>query len=219
MAPAASDSEAQNNDEIGLRSGPDRQSAVGKSEAQELLYLVKDTISRLFRLSMLIRDANRTDRFTRALTHGKAIFDSDFDVNHVGQKFPRLMFKDKEWLKERLGRAITNRRNFLHYAREHQVKLSGQDGGEIYPSKSAPKSAPTVPDTKASTIALPVVPKANSDQGDVASETSYVTSVCHPTDGSPIRLPHLRDISGGSALFVCPLCRTIQEIVSEKSWE
>jgi hypothetical protein len=93
------------------------------SEAEELFESLKDTIAGLFRLAMTIRKSSPRDRYDKAMS-GTNPFGEAFDVAHVGQKFPKLALPQHTWLQERLGRALTQRRRYLQYAREHRRKLA-----------------------------------------------------------------------------------------------
>jgi hypothetical protein len=92
------------------------------SEAQEIFERIKDTIASLFRLAILIRKATPRDRYAKAVGDPNP-FIEDFDVSHVGHKFEKLNTEASRWLKERLGKAITLRREYLRYAREHRARL------------------------------------------------------------------------------------------------
>lgn len=92
------------------------------SEAEEYCESLKDTIAGLFRLAIIIRKSSPRDRYSKALS-GANPFREVFDVAHVGHKLPKLVRERNTWLKERLGRALTQRRRYLQYTREHRRKL------------------------------------------------------------------------------------------------
>jgi hypothetical protein len=52
------------------------------NEAEELFEMTKSTISRLFRIAVLIRKASPRDRFARALAATNP-FNATFDIRHV----------------------------------------------------------------------------------------------------------------------------------------
>ncbi|KAF3006599.1 hypothetical protein E8E13_007221 [Curvularia kusanoi] len=66
------------------------------SEAGELFGTVKDTITGLFRISIIIRKASPRDRFAKALAASPQPFNDRFDIDHVSNKFPMLNTKEKE---------------------------------------------------------------------------------------------------------------------------
>lgn len=95
------------------------------SEIYEIFLSIPETITSLFKLSVLIRNNSSRDRYAKALASvSKGPFDDRFDIDHVGNKFPRLYRDDMTWLRVRLGKAITHRRQYLRYCREHHEKLS-----------------------------------------------------------------------------------------------
>jgi len=96
-------------------------------EAKDILDVILHCIRGLLRLSFLIRKATPRDRWNRALQVSKERFDDQFDIRHVSEKFPKLNRPDNAWLKVRLGRAITQRRQFIRYCREHKDHLSGEE--------------------------------------------------------------------------------------------
>jgi hypothetical protein len=209
------------------------------SETKELFGGIKDTIASLFRLAMIIRRSSPRDRFAKALD-GSNPFDERYDVAHVRDKFPKLEVTRKQWLCKRLGRAITQRRQFLRYAREHRVKLdkgaarhqeelgTGAARKFLEPSfhvvqksqagrTDTTKPLSTLAPTAASTILLQDLP-VEFDFTDVQSQTSFAVSLGDEEDADRIKLPSLSEVSKGAASFECPLCWTIQSFRKESAW-
>lgn len=210
------------------------------SEAEELFQSLKDTISGLFRLAMIIRKSSPRNRFEKALS-GRHTFEESFDVAHVGHKFPKLDQERNSWLRNRLGKAITQRRRYLQYAREHRQKL--ERGSELHwrPTENTlkPTGLPlrdanllrseadrtenttrpsTLAPTTASTVLLPNEPIHDVDFQDDQSQTSYALSLGDGSDESQLQLPSLVEISKGSTAFECPFCWTIQSFRKESAW-
>ena len=73
----------------------------------ELVQEIRGCITRLFRVSNIIRQAAPTDTFAKALTRDRYKFDDRYDFAHVGLKYPKLETPELTWLQRRLGRAIT----------------------------------------------------------------------------------------------------------------
>lgn len=94
------------------------------SEIDEIFAIVKNSITILMRTSIIIRNATPRDRYIKAQSSTNNPFIDSFDIAHVGHKFPKVDSNDQEWLKRRLGKAITQRRQFLKYCREHHNKFS-----------------------------------------------------------------------------------------------
>lgn len=210
------------------------------SEAEELFGSLKDTIAGLFRLAMVIRKSSPRDRYDKALS-GANPFGEVFDVAHVSHKFPKLAKPENAWLKERLGKALSQRRRYLQYAREHRRKLAEHNGphgnldeedirsrnrtahsavaltseaGVTAQTERTSTSAPTA----ASTMALPDQTIQDTNIQDDQSQTSFAVSLIEDTGKSQLQLPSLLDVSGGATSFECPFCWTIQSIRKESTW-
>ena len=215
------------------------------SEIEELLQSIAETITSLFRISIIIRNATPRDRYVKAAAAVKEPFDERYDIAHVGHKFPKIDAREMQWLKERLGRAITKRRQYLRYCREHHDKFtqeSGQKGAvnahggytrmasnlEVKKSRSERldtasdtlRSKPT--STLAPTIASTLIPAnlefaENMSDGD-QSQTSYATSVGGEDRKNQLRVIRLEDVQKEGLPFECPYCWGIQTIKREHSW-
>ncbi|KAF2786116.1 hypothetical protein K505DRAFT_290268 [Melanomma pulvis-pyrius CBS 109.77] len=211
------------------------------SEGQELFESMKETIASLFRISIVIRNASPRDRFARALSSKQTPFDDSFDISHVGHKFPLLNTEENQWLKERLGKAITHRRQYLRYARNHRDKLSKKLTDLWEPEDQEKRSIPalivdwgeksqagrtnltkptsTLAPTTASTLLPLDVQVQEKDFPDDQSQTSYAFSLGDDDDESHLHLPRLSDVAKGTFPFECPLCWTIQNTTRESSWK
>ncbi|KAF2003783.1 hypothetical protein P154DRAFT_428370 [Amniculicola lignicola CBS 123094] len=187
-----------------------RESPKVATQIQELLEDLRDAL----------QDASPRDRFARALATRQEPFDDRFDIDHVSHKFPIL--NDREWLKERVGKAITQRRQYLRYARDHRDKLAKEpqdlwqpeDAGKTY----LPKPTSTLAPTAASTLHLDGVLVQETNFQDTQSQTSYAVSLGEGDDESCLQLPSLAEVSKDANTFECPLCWTIQDIGKESTW-
>lgn len=94
-----------------------------KSEAQDILDIASHCVGGLFRITALIKKATPRDRFGKALRDRRSPFTDQFDINYIQERYPKLAGEDSKWLRERLGHAITNRRQYLRYCREHRERL------------------------------------------------------------------------------------------------
>lgn len=90
------------------------------SELKELGLAIKEAITNLFELSMIIRKKPEQDEYLKAAA--KHPLNPTADIVHVGDKYARTRSGDL-WLRERLGTAITRRRQYLLYRREHQKMM------------------------------------------------------------------------------------------------
>jgi hypothetical protein len=206
------------------------------SEIQELFSSAADSISHLFRLSTLIRSATARDRYARAAAADTEPFGDQYDIAHVRHKFPKLDNNEKEWLVLRLGKAITWRRQYFRYAREHQQKLSFMkfdlDTSEeptqlaertpqprpssyhlVAPSIAPSQLAPTTASTMvANTVELLQPPE------DSRSQVSFATTVNESTMPNINQIMSLERASEGQEDFVCPYCWSFQRHTRESSW-
>ncbi|KAH7396984.1 hypothetical protein DE146DRAFT_756667 [Phaeosphaeria sp. MPI-PUGE-AT-0046c] len=209
------------------------------SEAEEIFESIKDTIASLFRLAVMIRKSTPRDRYARALG-GHNPFIEDFDVAHVGHKFEKLNTESNKWLRNRLGKAITQRRQYLCYARDHRYKL-GKEPAELWkPIADGPKAnlqlpvdlsasqagrtntsrpTTTLADTTASTLFLQEATHGDRDFQDDQSQTSFAFSAPDEDDGSRMKLPRLSEVAKGQSSFECPFCWTMQTFRKEKAWK
>jgi nucleoside phosphorylase len=211
------------------------------SEVNELREEISGTITRLFRVSILIRQAAPTDLFAKALSRNRYRFNDQFDIAHVGEMYPKLAKDDNAWLRQRLGRAITQRRHYLSYIQDHHEKL--EDNHDKADSSAARSQAPVIkqslaskpiPDTASRpsffTKATTVAPKRITPQNLVAQESdpeddarSY-TTVSRSVDGdlessTTVRIPKLDDVRDGNKKeFQCPFCFRIKTFKSERTW-
>ncbi|GAB7335512.1 hypothetical protein MBLNU13_g07860t1 [Cladosporium sp. NU13] len=92
------------------------------NELSELNLSVGDIITSLFKVSMLVKKATTRDRYAKAASAKDAAFLAEFDIRHVADKYPKL--RTQPWLLERLGNAITQRRQFLRYCRNHKHRIA-----------------------------------------------------------------------------------------------
>lgn len=184
------------------------------------------------RLSIVIRDATPRDRYIRAISSAKTPFLDSFDIAHVGQKFPRLEAKGLMWLQERLGKAITQRRQYFKYCRDHHNKFQAFDENQklnlemteqqgmyrLKHSSARPESTvssvphSTFAPTDASTLQVsrlrnldPIADEAIEELSDNYSQTSYAASVSDPDSESNLHPPKLKDIAN-TFPFECPYC-------------
>lgn len=91
-------------------------------ELLELNLSVGDIITSLFKVSMLVKKATTRDRYAKAASAEEAAFLAEFDIRHVADKYPKL--RTQPWLLQRLGNAITQRRQFLRYCRNHKHRIA-----------------------------------------------------------------------------------------------
>lgn len=105
-------------------------------ELSELNLSVGDIITSLFKVSMLVKKATTRDRYAKAASAKDAAFLTEFDIRHVVDKYPKL--RAQPWLLERLGNAITQRRQFLRYCRNHKNRIAHVSISVIFHAETEP---------------------------------------------------------------------------------
>ena len=127
------------------------------------------------------------------------------DIQHVQEKFPHA----PEYISERLGRAISARRQYLTYREEHHQKLAK---GIEKLGYEKPTTEFTTNSTEATRMKSSKV--LEEDDDDIASQTSYATSV-----NATIRVPSLPKEALKRQPFECPLCFSIVSIYNASAWK
>ncbi|KAJ4289654.1 hypothetical protein N0V90_010983 [Kalmusia sp. IMI 367209] len=175
------------------------------TELKQLLGSIKTSVTCLFRLSMAIRDPVPDSRVHGTITVDKSHFE-EHDIQHARAKYPECAV----YLSERLGRAISGRRQYLSYREQHHQKLA--KNVELIGIEQA-----RTEHTTNSTEATPI-PTARTNSFDVfdddsLSQTSYATSV-----NATIRVPSLPKEAREQSHFECPLCFMIVSIHTTAAW-
>ncbi|KAG9239701.1 hypothetical protein BJ875DRAFT_447413 [Amylocarpus encephaloides] len=93
------------------------------SELEELLASISESNSRLVKLSLVLRKAVRPDDYAKASFRHK--FDPTLDIEFVKSKFKGAL-NSSDWLLERLGRAVTERREYLKSYETNLMELGPQ---------------------------------------------------------------------------------------------
>lgn len=152
------------------------------------------------------------------------------------------------WLMEKLGRAITRRREFLRYREAHRERIGtnirpSTDPNERHELADSPRDF-TYNDAKtptrgleagfeaqsvshsqlASTKATTYVANLNDESLDVQSitsrsETSYTTSIAEDNPDSMRQIPESPKEFANGMPFECPYCFTILAIKNTKRWK
>ena len=211
-----------------------------RSEIQEIFGSVADLTVELFKISMLIRKATPRDRYLKATAHVKEPFDDRYDVAHVEQKFPKLARPDRARLKALLGKAITQRREFLRYARDHRYKLSVKQDPQIAEDArleerkldlfktnqqrkqnagsliSGARLATTLAPTNASTLLPLNLEDMEFTSDEEQSLTSFATSIGQ--NDEKLHVVALSQVSKGKFPFECSYCYQIVRLRHERSW-
>lgn len=199
---------------------------------------ISNSNASLMKLSILIRKSSNRDDYLKAASRYSTWNPSPF-ISHVREKYGSAK-GSKEWLVERLGKAIMRRRQFLTYREEHHGKLTGdwgEDLDQVIEEKGpdSPKLAKTVASTKATTFIIDgnasqkeVSEMEGSDftAGSFGSQTSYEATEFEGDGTAPTKLtvpppskwafPDVPFEYGEP--FQCPYCYTEQEVNNKAAW-
>ncbi|KAI1375355.1 hypothetical protein F4677DRAFT_446435 [Hypoxylon crocopeplum] len=168
----------------------------------------------LFRLSITIANPAPHDQFKSRAGADVLNHYEEYDIRHVREKFPHL----RPDLTERLGKAITLRRQYFRYRKEHQDKLAeGLDtdedvgDGRTTIASSVPKH---LKDSVNEASALGILMSDLDDRSDT-STTSYAPSSVNQDQLNIPPIPN--EYLDGP--FMCPFCYLIIEVGSRQSWK
>ncbi|CAJ0555333.1 Ff.00g053980.m01.CDS01 [Fusarium sp. VM40] len=177
-------------------------------EYSMILLVISGCISSLFKIGILVRKSTTRDRFERALQESDLEFPPRFDIQHVHEKHPKTSLRG---LAVRLGSAITKRRQFIMYCRDHRLRLGEESALEdkktAHEERSSSKATTFIPNEELADIQM--------EEDDVASfaSASTITDSDHA-----LQLPSLASLSPDGQPFECPICFTLQTFQRDKSW-
>lgn len=173
----------------------------------------------LMRLSMAIRNPAPHDQFKESTNMDMSYFER-FDIDHVRGKFPDA----QEYLVRRLGKAVSRRRQYLRYRKEHRERLEQGMMSKVHDTDAKPivlaTAAPS--ENPRSTVAssIPHAFKAdiaidNEDYEETLSQTSYASSNSDPTK---LRPPPLPEAGVKGEPFECSLCCRMTSAQQTNIW-
>ncbi|OAL44535.1 hypothetical protein IQ07DRAFT_521615, partial [Pyrenochaeta sp. DS3sAY3a] len=178
------------------------------TELEQLASNIAEINTCLMRLSMAIRNPAPHDQFINSTKIFVAHFET-FDIDHVRGKYPNA----KEYLVDRLGKAISRRRQYLRYREEHRKKLEQES--TIAPSEKIESTVASSlpPEIKSSTSAAELEDPDYFEE--VLSQTSYASSTHDPVK---LRPPQLPEEGQNGDPFECPLCFRFTSVKQTAAW-
>ncbi|KAJ2989830.1 hypothetical protein NUW58_g3267 [Xylaria curta] len=182
------------------------------TEVLEITADIEDIIGCLLRLSVSIRNPAPHDHFMASKFIDTSYFE-EYDVEHVKAKLRHV----DPALAYRLGKAISQRRQYFKYRETHHQKLmAGLDldsrRSEAGVQSTVASSIPTaLKDSESSSLRLEEEETSNSG----ASQTSYATS---GPDSGRLKIPPLpKQASDGP--FECPYCYMMISVSTVIQWK
>ncbi|KAI1309236.1 hypothetical protein F5Y03DRAFT_75775 [Xylaria venustula] len=188
---------------------------IDNEEILENIADIADIIGCLLRLSVSIRNPAPHDHFMSSRLINTSHFE-EYDMEHVKAKLPLT----QPTLARRLGKAISQRRQYFKYREAHHQKLNA--GLDLDPTRSEAGAQSTI----ASSIpgALKNGDKSHPGFGELeeeeasnsgASQTSYATS--GPESGR-LKIPSLPK-SASDGPFECPFCYMMISVSTTIQWK
>ncbi|QYS95620.1 GATA-type domain-containing protein [Trichoderma simmonsii] len=184
-----------------------------QSEVTNILGDIGHIIDCLLRLSITIRNPARHDQFNSKVGVGIVSSYTQWDINHIREKFSRL--DDK--LVDRLGMAMSRRRQYIKYREEHSKKLAHGLLDEPGEGENATTIASSIPKKLKDEDNTAIFTKMDAllDNMSEVSGTSYANSVATTNE---LRVPSIpREYIDGP--FLCPICHTLIIINDRNSWK
>ncbi|RYP77533.1 hypothetical protein DL771_001106 [Monosporascus sp. 5C6A] len=185
-----------------------------ETELSQLSSNIAETIDCLLKLSMSIRNPASHDRYM-AWKHTDTAFFNSADINHVLSKFRDI----DEWLADRLGKAISRRRQYFRYRESHGQKMaqgldfdSGQTEADAI-STVASSIPLAMKDPTAGSKPVRLDEDDHSDTG--LSQTSFAPTVA---DSGVRKIPPL-PVQAEKGPFQCPFCHMLISVSSTLQWK
>ncbi|RBR04849.1 hypothetical protein FVER53590_03599 [Fusarium verticillioides] len=183
--------------------------APGLSELSQIFAAIVEDINCLFRLSVSIHNPSPHDRFKKACLTDTSGYEP-FDVQHVCNK----LSKAPKPIAERLGKAISRRRQYFKYRELHHEKLAsgleldGKDQIQSTVASSLPKKL---------NVNEPISLKEDLDDASDTgrSQTSWATSAANPERRKIPALP----AEAENGPFECPFCFVMVSVSSRNHWK
>ncbi|CAF3485991.1 unnamed protein product [Fusarium graminearum] len=194
------DTESESDSEFGDMPG---------TEVAQIVQNVSDVVNCLLRLSVAIRNPAPHDRFM-SFSSSEASHYEPFDIQHVKNKFGEI----EPFLADRLGKAISRRREYFKYRESHHLKLKQgldsveEDGAESTVASSLPLHA------KAAGFNLDAMDEDGASNSGL-TQTSFASS---RADSDKLSVPPLpKEAEDGP--FECPFCYMMITASSIDSWK
>ncbi|KAH8880759.1 hypothetical protein GQ53DRAFT_736224 [Thozetella sp. PMI_491] len=189
---------------------------LASTELEQISMDIVEVVDCLFRLNVAIRNPAPHDRFVKYKFTDTSYFEP-FDIQHVHSKFASISPK----LEERLGKAISRRRQYFKYRKAHHEKLQQNldDDGKPWNDEPAQSTiASSIPShlkeqSEGGPSRTVLLEEDRSDAG--LSETSYATSAAA---AEVLRIPPMPE-AAQKGPFECPFCFMMIVVTTKTSWK
>ncbi|KAK0652556.1 hypothetical protein B0T16DRAFT_103017 [Cercophora newfieldiana] len=186
-----------------------------QTELSQISSGITEMLDCLFRLSVSIRNPAPHDRFKRTTRVNLSHYEY-FDISHVREAIPTI----PDAYAERLGRAITRRREYFAYRESHHRRLAhGLEGADPDDDAAAAEStiASSIPNhlrLKGAGWAGQTVIDEDKMSETAGTETTVDSMFAAGERGKIPPLP--RDAH--ERPFVCPFCRDMISATTTRAW-
>ncbi|KAI0512938.1 hypothetical protein F5B22DRAFT_637527 [Xylaria bambusicola] len=184
--------------------------AYQKQNLSSFFAILADAVNCLLRLSVSIKNPAPHDRFRRSHLTATAHYEP-YDIQHVREKFSG----GEERISERLGKAISRRRQYFKYREMRHAAMS--HGLDSEDSKTEANYMSTVASSIPENLKSTDIFALQNDEGSEAglSLTSYPSSV---RSSDRLRIPPCPSRSNNEP-FQCPYCYMMIIVNSEIAWK
>lgn len=190
--------------------GEEQDDGVPETELGQIATDLTDVVNCLLRLSVAIRNPAPHDRFIASAPTDTSHYEA-FDTQHVQSKFSTI----NDALAERLGKAISRRRQYFKYRAHHHEKLRhGLELDADLPKDTATTVASSIPNHQKD-LGADVLMDEDTPSDAGISQTSFASSVA---EDDRLRVPPLpKEAQKGP--FECPFCFMMIAVTNSISWK
>ncbi|KAF2144986.1 uncharacterized protein K452DRAFT_284377 [Aplosporella prunicola CBS 121167] len=204
-------------------SDPENEDLQDNTELRQLMTSTHDTTTMLLRLTMAIQNPAPHDQIMNSADADTSFY-TPYDIFHVKSKLATAT----DDIADRLGKAISRRRQFFKYRELHHQKLAygiqrslGQVSTEETKTEHQPPT--TIASSLPGNVKLSAHPAALNLSYDERPEsgltqTSFATSA-DEGDEKILKIPLLPAVGQNGDPFECPYCFTMISIRSNLSWK
>lgn len=177
-----------------------------ETELQQITHHCKDIVDNLLGLSTAIKNQAPHDQIMAAKETGVSFYEQH-DINYVRESYSALL----PWQVERLGKAISRRRQYFRYRRTRHEQLTFDEPETEVEKKSTSTLASSIPDE----LKPQGLREEKEEEQEYISQTSFVTST---SQGDARRIPPLPD-KAEAGPFECPFCYCIIVAHNRQEWK
>lgn len=199
------------------------------SELEQLLTAIKSTTTSLMKFAVIIRKSPTRDDYLKAATRYN--YDFSFNVfytSHVREQYGSTI-GNREWLIERMETAITRRRQYLTYRRDHHDKLSrtwdrDDDNAGLEDQREHTIAFTTATEYLENDLLKDELKKSERTEDSLGTMTSYENTIfgevgLHRSVPPPPALAFESVPFEYGEAFQCPYCYTEQVVRDRQAWK